>query len=225
MGSIRRCRADDLEAIFAIVNAAAEAYRGVIPADRWHDPYMPMQELEDEIAAGVRFWGYEEAGGLVGIMGIQRVEDVELIRHAYVLPPSQGQGVGARLLVQLLEAARRRVLVGTWAAADWAIRFYRRHGFELVSPAQKDVLLEAYWNIPARQVETSVVLARPGYPPGEPRTTTRRISSTPRTGPPTPSSQKASCVSIWPTIHSKFMPKKPVMKVSGRKIVATTVSQ
>jgi GNAT superfamily N-acetyltransferase len=225
MGSIRRCRDDDLEAISAIVNAAAAAYRGVIPADRWHEPYMPMHELEGEIAAGVSFWGYEEAGELVGIMGIQAVEDVDLIRHAYVLPASQGQGVGASLLVQLLDSARRRVLVGTWAAADWAIRFYRRHGFELVSPAQKDVLLRTYWSIPARQVESSVVLARPGYPPGEPRTTTRRISSTPTTGPPTPSSQKASCVSISPTIQPKFIPKKPVMNVSGRKIVATTVSQ
>jgi GNAT superfamily N-acetyltransferase len=225
MGSIRRCRDDDIEAIFAIVNAAAEAYRGVIPADRWHEPYMPMHELEREIAAGVRFWGYEEAGALVGIMGIQPVEAVDLIRHAYVLPASQGRGVGARLLAHLMSSAQRRVLVGTWAAADWAIRFYRRHGFELVSPAQKDALLQTYWSIPARQVETSVVLARPAYPPGEPRATSRRISSTPTTGPPTPSSQKANWVSISPTIQSKFIPKKPVMNVSGRKIVATTVSQ
>jgi GNAT superfamily N-acetyltransferase len=161
MGTIRRCGDDDLEAIFAIVNAAAEAYRGVIPADRWHEPYMPMHQLQGEIAAGVAFWGYEEGGGLVGIMGIQPVKDVDLIRHAYVLPASQGQGVGARLLAHLLDATGRRVLVGTWAAADWAIRFYLRHGFELVSPAQKDALLETYWSIPARQVETSVVLARP----------------------------------------------------------------
>jgi GNAT superfamily N-acetyltransferase len=225
MGTIRRCRDADREAIFAIVNAAAEAYRGVIPADRWHEPYMPMQELEGEIAAGVAFWGYEEAGGLVGVMGIQSVKDVDLIRHAYVLPASQGQGHGAQLLQHLLSPAGRRVLVGTWAAADWAIRFYRRHGFELVSPAQKDALLRTYWSIPARQVESSVVLARPAYPPGEPRATTRRISSTPTTSVATPSSQNASCVSISPTIHSKFIPKKPVMNVSGRKIVATTVSQ
>jgi GNAT superfamily N-acetyltransferase len=192
MGTIRRCGDEDLEAIFAIVNAAAEAYRGVIPSDRWHEPYMPMHELEDELTAGVRFFGCEEAGELVGIMGIQPVDDVDLIRHAYVLPASQGRGVGARLLAHLLDAAERRVLVGTWAAADWAIRFYRRHGFEQVSPEQKDWLLRTYWSIPARQVETSVVLARPAYPPGEPRTTTRRISSTPTTGAPTPSSQKAS---------------------------------
>jgi GNAT superfamily N-acetyltransferase len=225
MGAIRRCRDEDLGAILAIVNAAAEAYRGVIPADRWHEPYMPMHELEAEVAAGVAFWGYEEAGALLGIMGIQPVRDVDLIRHAYVRPASQGRGVGGRLLVELLGSTERRVLVGTWAAADWAIRFYRRHGFELVSPAQKDALLQTYWDIPVRQVETSVVLARPGYPPGEPRATRRTISATPRMGVPTPRSQNASCVSIPSTIHPKFMPKNPVMNVSGRKIVATTVSQ
>jgi GNAT superfamily N-acetyltransferase len=225
MGSIRRCDDDDRAAILAIVNAAAQAYRGVIPADRWHDPYMPMQELESEIAAGVGFWGYEADGALVGIMGIQPVRDVDLIRHAYVSPGSQRQGVGAALLEDLAGSAERRMLVGTWAAADWAIRFYRRHGFELVSPAEKDVLLQTYWSIPARQVETSVVLAKPAYPPGEPRAMTRQTSSTPTTGVPMPSSQKAICVSISSTIHPKFMPKNPVMNVSGRKIVATTVNQ
>jgi GNAT superfamily N-acetyltransferase len=161
MPTIRPCRDGEREAIFAIVNAAAEAYRGVIPADRWHEPYMPMSELEGEIAAGVEFWGYEDGGELIGIMGIQRVADVDLIRHAYVLPDSQGKGVGGALLEHLMEAAERPVLIGTWAAAKWAIGFYRRHGFEQVSPEEKDRLLRRYWDIPDRQIETSVVLAKP----------------------------------------------------------------
>ncbi len=160
MGTIRPCRDDERVAILAIVNAAAEAYRGVIPADRWHEPYMPGAELDGEIAAGVEFWGYEEGGELVGVMGIQPVRDVVLIRHAYVRPDRQGRGVGAELLRHLLERATRPVLIGTWAAAEWAIRFYRRHGFDLVDPERKAELLRAYWDIPERQVETSVVLAR-----------------------------------------------------------------
>jgi GNAT superfamily N-acetyltransferase len=161
MTSIRRCTEGEREAIFEIVNAAAEAYRGVIPADRWQEPYMPMEELDGEIAAGVEFWGYEEEGGLLGIMGIQPLGEVELIRHAYVLPESQGRGVGGALIAHLLRSATRPMLVGTWAAAEWAIRFYRGHGFEQVSPERKDELLRAYWDIPERQVETSVVLANP----------------------------------------------------------------
>jgi GNAT superfamily N-acetyltransferase len=161
MPTIRRCRDDDRDAIFAIVNAAAEAYRGVIPADRWHEPYMPMAELEGEIAAGVAFWGYEDGGALLGIMGIQPVRDVDLIRHAYVIPGNQGRGIGGALLEHIMRLATRRVLVGTWAAAEWAIRFYRRHGFQPVTPEQKDELLRAYWSIPERQIATSVVLARP----------------------------------------------------------------
>jgi GNAT superfamily N-acetyltransferase len=125
---------------------------------------MPPDELDGEIAAGVAFWGYEAGGALAGIMGIQPVGDVDLIRHAYVSPESQGQGVGAALLDHLMRAATRPVLVGTWEAAAWAIRFYRRHGFELVSPERKAALLRAYWTIPERQIETSVVLAGP--PPG-----------------------------------------------------------
>ena len=160
MGSIRPCRDDERAAILAIVNDAAEAYRGVIPADRWHEPYMPPHELEGEIAAGVAFWGYEANGALVGIMGIQDVGDVDLIRHAYVSPASQRQGVGGALLAHLAGSATRRMLVGTWAAADWAIRFYRRHGFELVSPEEKTRLLRRYWDIPDRQIDTSVVLAQ-----------------------------------------------------------------
>jgi GNAT superfamily N-acetyltransferase len=161
MRSIRPCRDDERTAILAIVNAAAEAYRGVIPTDRWHEPYMPLRELESEIASGVTFWGYEADGALVGIMGIQPVRDVYLIRHAYVSPGSQRHGIGGALLEHLARSTKRRMLVGTWAAADWAIRFYRRHGFELVSPECKTALLKTYWTIPDRQIETSVVLANP----------------------------------------------------------------
>ena len=160
MGSIRRCRHDERAAILAIVNAAAEAYRGVIPADRWHEPYMPAEELDEEIAAGVEFWGYEDDdGALLGVMGIQRLQDVDLIRHAYVVPGGQRRGVGGALLRHIAGSAGRQMLVGTWAAADWAIRFYRRHGFEVLSPERSADLLRAYWTIPERQIETSVVLA------------------------------------------------------------------
>ena len=158
---IRTCDHEDRRAILAIVNAAAEAYRGVIPADRWHEPYMPLAELDAEIAAGVVFWGYADGGRLTGIMGIQDVGDVDLIRHAYVLPERQGRGVGGALLEQLLDGAPRRMLVGTWAAAEWAIRFYERHGFSMVSRERGAELLRRYWSIPERQIETSLVLAKP----------------------------------------------------------------
>jgi GNAT superfamily N-acetyltransferase len=161
MINIRPCGDSDHAAILAIVNAAAEVYRGVIPADRWHEPYMHRDELDGEIAAGVAFWGHEDDGRLTGVMGFQPVRDVELIRHAYILSDSQRRGIGGALLGQLRRLSSRRMLVGTWAAADWAIRFYRRHGFEQVTPARKTVLLKTYWNIPERQVETSVVLASP----------------------------------------------------------------
>src|SRR3982074_3226725 len=147
MSTIRRCRDDELAAVLAIVNAAAEAYRGVIPADRWHEPYMDLRELEGEISRGVAFWGYEADGALIGTMGIQQLQDVDLIRHAYVLPGSQQRGVGRALLLHLRSLTARRMLVGTWAAAEWAIRFYRANGFELVSPEQKTPLLETYWSI------------------------------------------------------------------------------
>lgn len=161
MSSIRPCRDEDLTTILAIVNAAAEAYRGVIPPDRWHEPYMPREELRRDIAAGVAFWGFETDGELVGVMGIQPVHDVDLIRHAYVLPYHQRHGAGAALIEHLRRQSTRRMLVGTWAAASWAISFYRRHGFELVAPERKSELLEVYWTIPDRQIETSVVLANP----------------------------------------------------------------
>lgn len=151
--------------MLAIINAAAEAYRGVIPSDCWHEPYMTSAQLESEIAAGVTFSCYEADGELIGVMGIQQVRDVDLIRHAYVLPGNQGRGIGSRLLAHLRATTTRRILIGTWAAAEWAIRFYRGHGFELVSPADKKSLLQTYWTIPERQIETSVVLAHPPLRP------------------------------------------------------------
>ena len=156
---IRRCRDDEVAAIGAIVNAAAVVYRGVIPDDRWHEPYMSAAELEGEVAAGVEFWGYEDDGELIGVMGIQPVQDVTLIRHAYVAPGTQGRGIGGALLAALEARGSGQLLVGTWAAASWAIRFYERHGFVAVDdPA---ALLRRYWSIPERQIETSVVLAKP----------------------------------------------------------------
>ena len=164
---IRLCTDDERPAIVAIVNAAAEAYRGVIPPDRWHEPYMPAAELDAEIAAGVTFWAYEADAELVGVMGIQPVGDVTLIRHAYVAPGRQRGGVGGALLEHLIANATQPLLVGTWATAEWAIRFYERHGFELVSPQRKTELLQRYWDIPDRQIETSVVLEL--TPPARPR--------------------------------------------------------
>lgn len=155
---IRPCSASDFDAMLTVINSAATAYDGVIPVDRYHVPYMPAGELRDEIAAGVRFWGWFGADGLLGLMGIQDVDDVTLIRHAYVAPESQGAGVGSRLLAHLMDLSHGPLLVGTWADAKWAIRFYQRHGFRLVTPAEKDRLLRRYWHIPERQVETSVVL-------------------------------------------------------------------
>jgi GNAT superfamily N-acetyltransferase len=157
---IRRCTEEDVPAIDAIVNEAAGAYRGAIPTDCWHEPYMTRSTLVAEIGAGVEFWGWDEAGALVGVMGLQRVRDVTLIRHAYVRPSHQSQGIGGALLSRLAAQTAGPLLVGTWAAAEWAIRFYERHGFRLVASVEKDRLLGAYWNIPLRQRQTSVVLTR-----------------------------------------------------------------
>ncbi len=161
MSSIRPCGDRELATILAIVNSAAVAYRGVIPSDRWHEPYMPLSELRSEIAAGVAFWGFDINGKLVGVMGVQPVRDVDLIRHAYVLPDQQRHGVGGALIQYLRRKSTRRMLVGTWAAADWAINFYKRHGFALVSPECTAILLKTYWTITDRQIETSVVMANP----------------------------------------------------------------
>jgi GNAT superfamily N-acetyltransferase len=155
---IRDCADADIDAMSSIINEAALAYRGVIPADCWHEPYMTRAELLGEIAAGVRFRGWDHDGALVGVMGLQTVHDATLIRHAYVAPAQQGRGIGGELLRSLRAVADGRVMIGTWAAATWAIRFYERHGFRLVSEVEKDRLLNAYWRIPARQRASSVVL-------------------------------------------------------------------
>ena len=157
--SVRRCGPHDRAAILEIVNAAAEAYRGVIPADRWHEPYMPMAEVESEIAAGVQFWLAEEAGKLLGVMGIQDKGDVALVRHAYTATAAQRKGVGTKLLRHVEALNEKPVLIGTWADAKWAIDFYVGNGYRVVSHADKERLLRKYWSIPVRQIETSVVLA------------------------------------------------------------------
>ena len=156
---IRKSVDADFEAMLAIVNDAARAYRGVIPVDRWHDPYMPADELANEIAAGVAFFVAEQDGRLSGMMGIQDKGDVALVRHAYVAPTTQRSGVGTRLLRHVQGLVDKPILIGTWAAASWAIEFYQRNGFTVVTPGDKDRLLRAYWSIPARQIETSLVLA------------------------------------------------------------------
>lgn len=155
---IRPCTNADFATIEAIINQAAQAYRGVIPADCWHEPYMTRSDLISAIAAGINFWGWDESADLVGVMGLQKVRDATLIRHAYVAPAHQGRGIGSALLRTLAGQATAPLLVGTWAAAEWAIRFYERHGFRLVSAKEKDQLLNSYWSISFRQQETSVVL-------------------------------------------------------------------
>jgi len=156
---IRRCTPQDFDRIHTIINDGASAYKGIIPGDLWTEPYMSVNQLQHEIGEGVIFWGYEDSGHLSGVMGIQDVRDVTLIRHAYVLSTTQKRGMGAQLLSHLRKLTHRPVLIGTWADATWAIRFYEKHGFQIVSATDKDHLLKKYWSIPDRQVETSVVLA------------------------------------------------------------------
>ncbi len=156
---IRQSTEADFAAIHAIINDAALAYRGVIPADRWHEPYMPADELKKEIEDGVMFWVAEQDGDVSGVMGIQDKGDVALVRHAYVATTTQRSGVGTRLLRHVERIIDKPILIGTWAGASWAIEFYGRNGFTMVSSAEKDRLLRTYWSIPDRQIETSVVLA------------------------------------------------------------------
>ena len=160
---IRACTLDDLSAICAIINDAATAYRGVIPDDRWHEPYMPLDELEHEIARGIVFWGAEAGGELVGVMGIQDRGEVDLIRHAYVRTRSRRQGIGSDLLRHLERLTSKPILIGTWTDAVWAIRFYEKHGYRVLSRPETEALLERYWTIPRRQIATSVVLASPRW--------------------------------------------------------------
>tara|TARA_B100000686_G_scaffold333438_1_gene399368 strand:- start:616 stop:1107 length:492 start_codon:yes stop_codon:yes gene_type:complete len=156
---IRVCGKIDVEVICNIINDSAQAYRGVIPPDRWHEPYMPLDELKREIAAGVKFLGYQDDTGLVGVMGTQPVKDVMLIRHAYVRMARRREGIGSALLTACVDRSEAPVLIGTWAAATWAIDFYRKHGFSVINGEEKNRVLKIYWSIPERQVETSVVLA------------------------------------------------------------------
>jgi GNAT superfamily N-acetyltransferase len=156
---IRRCDDRDFDLIWAIVNDGARAYKGIIPEDRWTEPYMSRHHLRQEIDDGVAFWGYEEAGTLQGVMGLQQVRDATLIRHAYVRSGGQRRGIGTALLAHLRMVAPGPMLIGTWADAVWAIRFYEKNGFRLVGPDRKDQLLRRYWTVPERQIETSVVLA------------------------------------------------------------------
>jgi len=156
---LRKCAPSDNAAIFKIINSAAKKYKGIIPQDRYHEPYMSRERLATEIEAGVVFWGMKENEVLLGVMGIQDIDDVTLIRHAYVDPAHQGKGIGGQLLTHLLALTPRPVLIGTWAAATWAIGFYQKYEFTLLDQEEKNRLLGKYWTIPPRQVETSVVLA------------------------------------------------------------------
>ncbi|MBI3990357.1 MAG: GNAT family N-acetyltransferase [candidate division NC10 bacterium] len=156
---IRPCDKRDFDMIYAIINDAAQAYKGVIPVDCWKEPYMSKDELRHEMDEGVVFWGYEEDGELVGVMGLQHVQDVTLIRHAYIRTAKRNQGIGRQLLSFLRAQTTTPIFIGTWADAVWAIRFYEKHGFRVVSPEEKDRLLRIYWSVPERQIETSVVLA------------------------------------------------------------------
>jgi GNAT superfamily N-acetyltransferase len=156
---IRQCSAADVPALFAIINDAAQAYKGIIPADRWHEPYMPREELEREMADGVAFWGAERKGQLLGVMGIQDRGEVTLIRHAYVRTSERRKGIGEALLRHLETLTAKPVLIGTWSAATWAVRFYEKNGYRVLARAEIERLLHKYWSIPDRQVQTSVVLA------------------------------------------------------------------
>jgi len=156
---IRECTECDLAMIFEIINDAAEAYKGVIPDDCWNEPYMPAEELRHEIEDGVDFWGLEHDGQLLGIMGIQDKGELALIRHAYIRTHAQNRGIGTTLFRHLENITAKHLLIGTWAAASWAISFYEKHGYTSVSEEEKDRLLRKYWSISDRQIETSVVLA------------------------------------------------------------------
>ena len=160
---IRPATEDDFPQIYRVINDAAGAYKGIIPADRWHEPYMPEEELREQIGNGVRFLCFVEAGEIVGVMGIQDRGEVNLIRHAYVMTRERQKGIGALLLGELTKSSGKPILIGTWKAASWAVRFYQKHGFSLVPTEEKNVLLRKFWSIPARQVETSVVLADSKY--------------------------------------------------------------
>ncbi|MEO8624092.1 MAG: GNAT family N-acetyltransferase [bacterium] len=176
--AIRQCRPDEQAAILAVINAAAERYRRIIPADCFHEPYMSAADLAQNIESGVSFWGSDDNGELVGVMGIQPVQDVTLVRHAYVRPDQQGKGIGGALLQHLETLTDQTILIGTWSDAEWAIRFYQAHGYVLAERDRVPELLRTYWDISQRQVETSVVLAKPALAA---RLTPRATLSSPTT--------------------------------------------
>jgi N-acetylglutamate synthase-like GNAT family acetyltransferase len=155
---IRPCTDQDFNTILEIINDGAQAYKGIVPADRWQDPYMSARHLREELEDGINFWGWEENGKLTGVMGMQDKGDVMLIRHAYVRTVLRNRGIGSQLLHYLESITGKLILIGTWATADWAVAFYEKHNYRLVSPEEKNRLLTKYWNIPERQIETSVVL-------------------------------------------------------------------
>jgi len=161
---LERCTHPDFREIWEIINDAANAYKNVIPADCWQEPYMPESELSLQIEEGVEFWCYKQDDKILGVMGIQDKGEVTLIRHAYVRTPERNKGIGSKLLAHLRTLTRKPILIGTWAAADWAIQFYQKHGFRMLSAEEKNKLLLKYWNISQRQVETSVVLANRDWP-------------------------------------------------------------
>ena len=160
---IQAFQSTDLPVVYEIINDSAQAYKGIIPADRWHEPYMPLNELIEQIGSGVQFFCYKEDGLILGVMGIQDKQDVMLIRHAYVRTIVRNKGIGRELLTHLCQTTTLPILIGTWADATWAIAFYLRNGFHLVDSSHKNDLLKTYWNIPERQVETSVVLSNELY--------------------------------------------------------------
>ena len=156
---IAKSQKEDFEQIYEIINDAASAYRGIIPADRWQDPYMTKEELIKQIGEGVQFWTYTEESRIIGVMGIQFKADVTLIRHAYVRTIDRKKGIGSKLLGHLCAIATTPILIGTWADAKWAVDFYQKHGFRLLPEEEKNTLLRKYWSVPVRQMETSVVLS------------------------------------------------------------------
>src|ERR1700738_3510846 len=166
---IRKSVKADFAAMLAVINDAARAYHGVIPADPWHEPYMSAGEQQREVTEGGVFWVAEQDGRLSGVIGIQDKEEVALVRHAYVAPTTQRSGVGTKLLRHVESLVDKPILIGTWAAASWAIEFYRRNGFTIVPTDHKDHLLRKYWSIPARQIETSIVLANGRWVSAQPR--------------------------------------------------------
>lgn len=162
---ISKCEQKDFDAIYEIINDGAAAYKGIIPADRWHEPYMTKEELAQQLFDGVEFWRYTEDNKILGVMGIQFKKDVNLIRHAYVRTSERKKGIGSKLLVHLCTASSIPILIGTWEAASWAIAFYQKHGFRLLNKEETHTLLRKYWSIPERQIETSVVLASGNWMP------------------------------------------------------------